>query len=112
MIEMLGNEKKRRPNSPLLGFSFSRNQLKRWPPKGASSREKLPAPWTKSHAAFLGGGMVDGQLDLDALAFATDLQLDAARGRDPAAGGDSAGYAAAASSCATGTRSWTARSSP
>mgnify|MGYP007031394719 CR=1 FL=1 len=97
MIEMLGNEKKRRPNSPLLGFSFSRNHpLKRRPPKGASSREKLPAPWTKSHAAFLGGGMVDGQLDLDALAFATDLQLDAARARDPAAGGDSAGYAAAA----------------
>jgi len=57
MIEMRGDEKKRRPNSPLLGFSFSRNQLKRWPPKGASSREKLPAPWTKSHAAFLGGGM-------------------------------------------------------
>ncbi len=40
--------------------------------------------------------MADRQLDLDALAFAADLQLDAARAGDAAGGRHGAGDAAAA----------------
>ena len=58
--------------------------------------EQLPLLGPERDAALLRGGMVDRQLDLDLLAVAADLQLDAARAGDAAAGGDGAGDAAAA----------------
>src|SRR5690606_16933545 len=59
-----------------------------WRP--SSGGEKLPALGTERDAAALAGGMIEGQVDLDAMAGSAQFELDAAGAADAAAGGDDA----------------------
>ena len=67
---------------------------------GGSSRrlgwEYLVTAGAEGDAALPGGRVAYGQLDLDALALAADLQLDAAAARYATAGSNRAGDATAA----------------
>ena len=64
-------------------------------PRAALGKDP-PTVWPEGNAGLAGRRMLDRQLDFNAMAAAADLQFDAPRARDPAAGRHRAGDAAAA----------------
>ena len=58
---------------------------------GLRRREQPPAFRTEGDAGFHAGGVVEGEVDLDALLVAADFELNAAGAADAARGGDDAG---------------------